>query len=375
MRRLLLVSHYALPHLGGMEVVVDAQARELARRGWTVTHVACAPAAGDPRPEGYRVVRVGALNVLEERLGVPYPVFAPALLPVLDREIARADVVHAHGFLYMSSVLALTLARHRRPEAVRVLTEHVGHVDYDARPLDAAQAAAIATIGRLSANTAQGLVTMNPNVARRLHALAPRRPLELIGNGVDTAVHHPPTSEQRAGLRARLGWDEQPRALFVGRIVAKKGVDVAIDAAAAAGGAFRLVIVGGELDRPHPHVDALGERPAEQVAELMKAADAFVLPSRGEGFPVTAQEAMANGLPCVLTDDPAYEPYVAGAGEGVRLVPREPEAVRAALEALLADPAARAAAGARAAEHAARAFTWGPAIDAHEALYARLGAA
>ncbi|HEX8104367.1 MAG TPA: glycosyltransferase family 4 protein [Solirubrobacteraceae bacterium] len=381
MRRLLLVSHYALPHVGGMEMVIDAEARELARRGWDVVHVASAPpnlpgGPADPRPDGYRVVRVGALNALEERLGVPYPVFAPALLPVLDREIARADVVHAHGFLYMSSVLALLLARHRRPGAVRVLTEHVGHVDYETRALDLAESAAIAGIGRLSTRAAEGLITMNPKVADALRGLAPGRPVELIANGVDTEAFRPAAPAARAALRVRLGWDERPRVLFVGRLVAKKGVDVALAAAAAAPDAFRLVVAGpGRLPGPAPaNVDLLGAVAPERVAELMQAADAFLLPSRGEGFPVTAQEAMASGLPAVLADDPNYAAHVGGAGDGVRLVAPEGGAVAAALRELLADPDARSAAGARAAAHAQRAFSWGAAMDAHEALFARLSA-
>jgi len=362
-----------------MEVVVDAEAREFARRGWEVVHVASAASnvpGPDPgrRPAGYRVERVPAFNGLEAALGVPYPVFAPSLPGVLDRELARADVVHAHGFLYMSSVLALLLARRRRPGAVRVLTEHVGHVPYGSRVLDRAEAAAIATLGRAAARAAQGLVTMNPAVAERLRSLAPGRPVELIPNGVDATAFRPAEPQARAALRARLGWDDRPRVLFVGRLVAKKGVDVAVAAATRAQDAYRLVVVGpGRLaSPPPPNVDLLGPLAPDRVAELLQAADAFVLPSRGEGFPVTAQEAMASGLPVVLGDDPAYAVHVDGAGDGVRLVPPEPAAVARALREILADPAARAAAGAAAAAHASRRYSWPAAVDAHEALFEAL---
>lgn len=376
-RRILLVSHYALPHLGGMETVIDAAARELVRRGHEVVHVAssahsgagAAPAAAPP----YEVIRVPAANWPESRLGVPYPLFSPSLLGVLRRRVAAADIVHAHGFLYMSSVLALVLA-HREGRAARVLTEHVGHVDYDVRVLDRAQAAAIATVGRVSVRRAQALVAINPKVAGELRGLAPGRPVEVIGNGVDAEAFRPPATGERARLRAALGWDERPRVLFVGRLVAKKGVDAALDAAAALPGAFELVLVGpGRIARPlPPGVTALGSRPPAEVAELMRAADVFLLPSRGEGFPVTAQEAMASGLPVVLGDDPAYAPHLDGSGAAVRLVRPEGPAVAAALAELVADPAARELAGRDAARHARRAFSWAAATDALEALYDRV---
>ena len=92
MARILLLSHYALPHLGGIEVVVDALARELGRAGHEVVHVASdGRRQGEtvPEPTAYRVIRVPASNLLE-RLGVPYPVFGPRLLGVLRREVAAA---------------------------------------------------------------------------------------------------------------------------------------------------------------------------------------------------------------------------------------------------------------------------------------------
>jgi glycosyltransferase involved in cell wall biosynthesis len=128
--RIALVSHYALPHVGGIEAVVDVTAGGLAARGHDVVHVASSalrPAERGSSVPGrpYRLVRVPALNFPEERLGAPYPLFGPGLLRVLRRELAGADVVHAHGFLYMGTLAALELARRRG--VASVLTEHVGH--------------------------------------------------------------------------------------------------------------------------------------------------------------------------------------------------------------------------------------------------------
>lgn len=378
--RVLFVSHYALPHLGGVEVAIDALARELTRRGHEVTHFAADVEPRDSRDRGYRVLRLPAANYPERRLGVPWPVFDPRAAVALRREVAGADVVHAHGFLYLDSVASLVLARSRRAaprSPVRVLTEHVGHVPYESTVLDRIEAAAIATVGRLSARMAEAVVTYNPKVAKEMERLAPAARFEVIPNGVDTERFSPPLEQERATIRRKLGWDAQPRVLVVARLVAKKGVDAALAAAALDTDAFRLVLVGPDrLPSPRPrNVELLGPLPAERLAPLYQAADAFLLPSRGEGFPLTAQEAMASGLPVLLGDDPSYGPHIAGAGNGVRLVPPDGSRIAAALAGLLADPARRAEAGAMAAAHARRRFSWDMAADAHEALYRDLARA
>jgi glycosyltransferase involved in cell wall biosynthesis len=308
------------------------------------------------------VVRVPALNVVEDRLGVPYPLFGPRLVRELRRELARADVLHAHGFLYMSSVAALRMAR-----VPRVLSEHVGHVQYDNPLLDRSEALAIATIGRAAARAADALVYVNDEVGAELRRLAPGKRFERIENGVDTNRYRPPEAGERERLRAELGWsDGRRRVLFVGRLVAKKGLPVALDAARHGG--FELVVAGpGELppDAP-PNVTALGALPPARVAELYRAADAFLLPSRGEGFPLTVQEAMASGLPVVLSDDPGYRSSLEGAGEGATQVPLDGATIATVIESL--GPGA----GKAAAEHARRTFSWHAAADAHERLYTEL---
>jgi len=375
--RILFVSHYALPHVGGIESVIDALAAELGDRGHHVVHLASDSLRGEdgraeaPRP-GYEIVRLRALNAAEHRLGVPYPVFSPRGWRVLAREVARADVVHAHGLLYMSSVAALLHARARHPGGpIRVLTEHVGRVGYEHAVLDRTERTAIAMVGRAAVRAGEAVVVLNDRVRREVEALDPGARVELVPNGVDTERFRPAGEEERRAIRARLGWDERPRVLFVGRLVGKKGIDLALGAARAADGAFELVVAGpGRLSAPGTGVEVLGSRSREELAALYRAADAFLLPSRGEGFPVTAQEAMASGLPVVLREDPDYAAYVPRDSPGLLLVPPDAGEIARRLTRLLADPAALAEARRDVAARARSVFSWKRTADRHERIYA-----
>ncbi len=375
--QILFVSHYATPHIGGVETVVRSLRRELRRRGHEVRHVASNASHLSSEALGYDdagVIRVAAVNALEEKLGVPYPIFSPRLARVLSHEIARADVVHAHGFLYMSSVLALLMARRRRRRAAGpaiVLTEHVGHVPYEAALLNQVEAGAISTIGRTAVRAADAVVVLNRKVGAEIDSLGPREPVIVLPNGVDTALFRPPLDGEREALRRELGWDDTPRVLFVGRLVAKKGIEAALAATAAAEGSFRLVVAGPGPLQPAgvPGVDVLGPIPSERVAELYRAADALLLPSRGEGFPVTVQEAMASGLPVVMTNDPGYAVHLDGAGLGVRFVPALPQVIAAELRSLVSDQGAWVAASEAVHQHALQAFAWTQAAERHELLY------
>ena len=90
----------------------------------------------------------------------------------------------------------------------------------------------------------------------------------------------------------------------------------------------------------------LGETPDADLPALYHLADLFVLPAShsSEAFGLVQVEAMAAGVPCVCTELGTGTSYVNQDGITGRVVPpRDPDALAAAINDLLADPARRAA--------------------------------
>lgn len=313
--RVLVVSHHGLPHVGGVEVLVDAEIQALAAAGHSVVHVTSdllGQAQAPAYPPGVRVVRVPALHLLEHTARLAYPLFHPKLWRLLEKEVRRADVVHAHGFIFLTSVAALILAkRHKKPTR---LTDHGGIMPLRNPLLNFGLELAAKTLGRVTTRRADLLVAYNQRVLHDLETLAGSRRRSLfLPYPVRTDLFHPPTAQRRAALREALGWtDGRPRVLFVGRITADKGVLLLLEALAPE---FELVICGpGDpniLGLPRPQVQYLPPRPQEEIAKLYQAADLLALPSRPgrEGFPLVVREALACGIKVVMSYEWGYQPY------------------------------------------------------------------
>ncbi|MFF8027405.1 glycosyltransferase family 4 protein [Streptomyces sp. NPDC007896] len=357
--KVLLVSHYYPPHVGGIENVVRQEAAGLASQGADVTVLTSGPRSSVTIEDGVRVVRVRAWNGAEHRAGVPFPVFSPALLPVVLRWTRRADVVHIHDCLYLSSWAAGLATRFTRTRYV--LTQHVAVVDHPSGLVRGVQRMVYGTVGRFLLRGARAVFTLNASVESfvRAHGARSARSHHLA-NGVDTDRFRPAGESERARIRARFGLPaDRVLVLFVGRLVPKKGYDLLL-AARTSDAHYDLVLSGGG-DVPslagRPGVHHLGPLPPDAVAEAYRACDIFALPSTAEGFPLTVQEAMASGLPVVTTDDPGYAPYQLNR-DRVSLVAREVPALRTELEALAADSERRTGMGDYSRAHAEKAFTW-----------------
>ena len=346
--RVLVVCHLALPHVGGVENLVDLEVRGLAAAGHEVALVT-SDGSGAGRtpmyPANVHTIRVPAWHGLERRLGIPYPIFGPRLLAVLWREIRRADVVHAHGFMFQNSALAVVLARLLGKPCV--LTDHGGIQKFGSRPATFVARFGAESVGRLSATFASRIVTYNARIQGTLNRLGRRKDAEFVPNPIDGDLFFPPTVTERDAARAELGWkQDRKKVLFVGRLIAAKGVPLLLDALDPS---FDLVFCGpgdpailGPL--PRSHVEYLAPRPQGELRKLYYAADALALPAEvREGFPLVVQEAVACGLPVVLGDDPGFAPY--RALPGLILCERTPDAVRSAIRKALAVGVALAESG------------------------------
>jgi glycosyltransferase involved in cell wall biosynthesis len=155
-------------------------------------------------------------------------------------------------------------------------------------------------------------------------------------------------ARRRAALRARLGMGRDELWLvFVGRLTREKGLDVLIDALARGVGVHGLLVVGDGPLRPALEAQAVaarirvsfcGYRP--DVSPWLAAADVAVQPSRSEGMPFAALEAMAHGLPVVGSRVGGLAGVL---GDDVAVPAEDPAALAAALRRLVRDPARRGA--------------------------------
>ena len=370
--KLLTVSNFFDSHRGGLEIVAGRLARELASRGFEVTWLASdtTPAPAEP---ALRCVAARVWNVAEERLGVPWPVLSPGSIAQLWREVKVADAVLLHDALYMASVVTFVAAKaHRRP---LVIIQHIGQIPYRHTVLRGLMALANRVVAAPVLSGADQVVFISAFVRSFFGRLRFRSAPQLVFNGVDTEVFRPACGETRAAARARFGL-AGPTALFVGRFVEKKGVEILRRAAARRPDVTFAFAGWGVIDPAAcglPNVRVFSDLAGPALAELYRASDVFVLPSQGEGFPLVVQEALACGLPVVCGAESTGADAEAGAWligvpvEGDVDQDKAAADVLAAMDRALAEGGAAGQAQARY-EFVRRRYAWSAAADRYAGI-------
>ena len=302
--RVVLVTHYYPSHRGGVERVAGELARRLAAVGaaeidWHASDCDAPPA----EEKGVHPVPARSCNFTERRFGLPYPLWSPRALRLLRLACRSADVVHLHDCLYLANVVAFSATR-RAGRGVLV-SQHIGHVPYRNPLLAGAHALANRTIGARVLGGADRVVFESASVKQYFAPLVRYRfEPALIQNGVDTEIFHPASTEARSALRARLGaLQGRPLLLFLGRFVEKKGLPVLRELSARIPNAHWVFAGWGPIDPGRwgrENIRVVAGPSGEQLTQLYQAADLLVLPSVGEGFPLSVQEAMACGTPALV---------------------------------------------------------------------------
>jgi len=212
---------------------------------------------------------------------------------------------------------------------------------------------------RFAAAFSDAELVQNPEDVEVLRSLGlPSDRVHLLGNGIDLQRFSPAEAKVRTArkIRRKLGIGSAvPVVGMVGRLVWEKGYGELFDAVRVLrnrhAAPFAVVVVGPPgagadgVDR-----DAMAEMEAlgvhflgsrTDVDVLLCLFDVFVLPSHREGYPRSAMEASALGVPVIATDVRGCRQVVDDGRSGLLVPVRDPAALADAIESLVVDPLLR----------------------------------
>ena len=341
-------------------------------------------ALGDPGAGFYRPLRAphtilpgpGSDGSLEERVATSMETLAAGLSARLR---GRFDLVHAQDCIAGRAGVAVA-----GPEGLPVIRT-VHHVDdFVSETLVECQ--------RHSILDPDHVLVVSRDWRRRLREEY-GVDAEVVTNGVDGPRFARPSSVDGSDLRARVGARGRFLFLTVGGIEPRKGSLELVEALAMVRTVVSppplLAVVGGHSFQDHRSyrqrvqdraaglgvpvgeaVMLLGTVPDEELPRWYHTADAFVFPSRKEGWGLALLEALAAGLATVATDIPVFREFLDE--QDALLVPAgDAGALGEVMVRVASDPELRSRLGGRGPRVAGR-FTWRRCAEQHAAIYRRL---
>jgi glycosyltransferase involved in cell wall biosynthesis len=354
---------------GGTEEFLDQLAARLDRTRFE-------PVVVSLRAPGRVAEAMAARGVAVETLGMsgrPRPSELLAGARRLARLFDRRQVELVHSFLYRGNVVAMLAARRARRRPLAVWGQH----------------SLIATSeGRLTAMAARWTLPLADRVVAVADAVrdmlvgvdhVPPERIEVIGNGVDSARFRPADG---GAVRRALGLP--PDAVVVGtvgRLVPEKGQRSLVEAVALGcrrGLPLALVVAGDGPERAAlaaladrlgigPRVHLLGFQ--RELPRLYPAFDLFVLSSLEEASPLALLEAMACGVPAVVTPVGGM-PAIIDRGEcGLLAASGAPGDLLRPIARLAAEPALRRCLGQAGRHRIEREYDLAVTVRRHEELY------
>lgn len=370
------------PDCGAIGFVVERLAVSLEQRGFAMNVI-----ARQTRPPSPRQTRSGGVSVRRIRpagrlkgagwRALPAMAgFLARLVWLLASEARRYDIVLLSGMKIMpAAVVPVCRALGKmcviRLESPFELLEPIAAESLDlmggasAGPLSGARrrlsralAWLLGVLQRAAVVRADRIVAISSELVERLRAAGcrPTRILQ-IPNGTDLERFAPVTAPAKRALRERLGLpSDRTLALYAGRLSRAKGVLMMIESWPAlleGHPDLHLVVVGsGRISwddceaEMHARAHALGldarvsfVGETDQVREYLQAADFFVLPSEYEGFSLAIGEALACGLPVVVTTVGAAPELIESGVNGFLFPPKDARAMLEALSRCLAERA------------------------------------
>jgi len=225
------------------------------------------------------------------------------------------------------------------------------------------------------------IIAVSPQVKHQIteHYPVPDEKITVIPNGVDTGRFRPDAGKRRA-LRERYGIDpEVPALIFVGNLFEVKGLDLILEAVAQIREVYLFVI--GEDVNLTSYQDTARRRGIEDrviftgkiatnIEDYYAASDVFLLPSASEGFPLSALEAAASGLPLIATRVGGLQDLIQDGVNGF-FVERRAEDIREKITVFIKNGDIKFRMG-HEAQASARNYSWESVVQRTTAIYSEI---
>lgn len=307
--KLLLVTHYYPNHRGGVEIVAGKLVEYLLKIGsinitWLASNVN-APPSDQP---GLWCMPMPAHNWIEKKLQIPYPLWTIPALYRLWKLVKDTDIIHLHDYLYFSNLTTFLFAKIQKKRLI--ITQHIGFIPYNNPLFRWLLSFLNSTLGCWILRHADQTIFIS-DVVQKYFSEKTRfcQPALLLPNGVETDIFFPTDESGRIAHRQQLNLPlDRPILLFVGRFVEKKGLPILRELTQRFPDVYWLFAGWGSLDPSTwhlPNVQVFRNLQSRQLTPIYQVADLLVLPSKGEGFPLVVQEAMACGTPVLVGSETA----------------------------------------------------------------------
>lgn len=232
------------------------------------------------------------------------------------------------------------------------------------------------------------IMILNDSMVREARASDfPPEQLTWMPNPVEIDAFCPVSRQASAAWRNEHGIPADARVvIYTGRLSPEKGIRELMNGvaeAARSNSAAMLMLVGdgpqrGELEALARQLDPHGSRflftgrvPLAEIPKWLGAADAFALTSPNEGFSCSLVEAMAVGIPCVVSDIEANLQLVQNQVHGLTVPWNQPAAIAAALLRLFADDSLRRLMGSAARTRVVQNYSTEKVVARYQALFDR----
>jgi glycosyltransferase involved in cell wall biosynthesis len=396
--RILLLTAFYHPFLGGVETHARELARYLSNAGFSITIVTKRAGRDTPIRETldgvpvYRTHPGGARTGLRKWLMLP---FAFARIVALRNDV---DLIYCPGYQGIG-LAALAAGRVlRRPVVLRSGNIGVlagGNID---APLarwgfsgDSVVARQIKRLLRRVYTSAEAFACNSREIEREaLDFGVCRSRVHYLPNAVDVERFRPAAPGEKDAIRRDAGWPvDAIVCLYVGRLSVEKGVIDLLQAWRELDRPAVLVLVGPDMPgnpldagpaarayaAEHRLTNVIFHGRSDDVPRLLRAADLAVQPSHYEAFSNAVIEAMATGLPIVASRVSGMQDCLRDDYSGLLSAPEQPTELTRQLRRAIDDPALRARLGQAARSEAVQRFSRDVVFDGFAALFRQVHAA